>query len=575
VTVKPDPILAKDQLQALQAQLKAWGPAFFMAAMFWILPKQKEELIEQGVQAALVPFRLNRLQNKIEEKLARNNLLVKDRQGGGTTYFSLRRLLLPAITDYGVGCQLISQSSLKAQEHFEIVRRAYRLIGCEDPYDQTVNDFNKSLKENLLHTVYSNRRELVFDMLESRLTVESAEVEESSQGITLHHLVCSEYSRWPGKPAETLSNARGALVPTGTTDKECTANGMQGPFWEDVKRALFNPKESDARLHFYPWVYSDDYELDLSPEKAKKLEDELTKEEHLLIKKFQKELSDVTWHRWIQKIAFRREKKIEQRANFDEKYPEDVITAFLVAGNQYFDRNIVIARKLELANFKPYKTLRSGEAQILHPRIPGRRYILALDCATGRAVNDEDTDNAAAVVIDVETGEEVGAYCAHVPPEQAAYDVDELGRYFNNALIAVERTGDGGTAILTLSGECKYPSMYKHKEWWKRERKVVEVDGFPTTRKTRPIALNFICRFIMEHPELVWDEKFLDECLVFVRDEKGIPAGASGAHDDRVSARWIAHYVRMVLLGYWRPFEQKSEKYQSADEMTDVEEVEV
>jgi hypothetical protein len=269
----------------------------------------------------------------------------------------------------------------------------------------------------------------------------------------------------------------------------------------------------------------------------------------------------------LERIAWRRKTKKELRGDFDEKFPEDAITAFLLAGNQYFDSQILRLRKLELATFEPFKRLLNGDGAIFHQRVPGRRYLIGADVATGRVVSSEDTDNCALVVLDLETGEEMAAAAAHVTPQDFAYDIADLGRYYNNAVVAVERTGDGGTTILTLKGECRYGAIYCHKDWWKRERKIVEVEGFPTTIKTRPIALNFVNRFIMDHPELIWDEKFIDEALVFVRDEKGKPAAADGAHDDRVSARWVAHYVRLVLLGYYNPLGAKSEGYTSADRM--------
>jgi hypothetical protein len=269
------------------------------------------------------------------------------------------------------------------------------------------------------------------------------------------------------------------------------------------------------------------------------------------------------------RIAFRRKAQLEQRGNFDEKFPEDAITAFLVLGNRYFDSNILIARKRELIGFKPFQDLQQ-RALIFHQRTPGRRYIIGADCATGRTVNNEDTDYCAAVCLDLETGEEMGALHARVTPEDFALDLADFGRYFNNALIAVERTGDGGTCILTLKGECQYGAIYCHKEWWKRQRTIVEIEGFPTTTKTRPVALNKLNTFILEHPELIWDEKFIDEALVFVRNEKGKPEATAGAHDDRVSARWVAHYCRLVVMGYYNPIGSAHEGYVTADRLTDA-----
>lgn len=280
-----------------------------------------------------------------------------------------------------------------------------------------------------------------------------------------------------------------------------------------------------------------------------------------------KDLTPDIIRKHLPQIAWRREMKKAMRAEFDEKYPEDVLTAFLMSGKQYFDRELLVARKLELFGFVPYQVVSNGESVLFKPRKANRRYIMAADVATGRTVTSETTDNCAGVVIDLETGEEMAGYCAHVTPQDLAHDLADLGRYYNNAVAAIERTGDGGTTILTMQGDAGYGNIYKHKEWWKRQRKVIEIEGFPTTPKTRPVALNYLNDFILNNPELIYDEQFINEALVFVRDEKGKPAATPGAHDDRVSARWIAYAVRQALLGYWEPWSYKAQQYISADRM--------
>ena len=260
--------------------------------------------------------------------------------------------------------------------------------------------------------------------------------------------------------------------------------------------------------------------------------------------------------------------KIQQRGNFDEKYPEDPITAFLVTGNQYFDRAILITRKLELIGFKPWKVYDNGAARLFFRPVPGRRYVIGADSASGLQVKSEETDYSTAVVIDLETGEEYAAYRARVTPQDFAMDLDELGRFYNNAMIAPERNMDGGTVILVLKGECGYGNVYMHRDWHRRNRKqAIEFEGFPTTTKTRPVALNCLNAHVLDHPELIYDEQFINEALTFVRDEKGIPKGAEGAHDDTVACRWIAHYVRRVQLGYLDPLNLKSERYIPADRL--------
>lgn len=291
---QPDPILVKDQLQALQAMLHGHGPQLFCRTMFWILTK-----IQTGVPGVelsrTVPFSFNRVQDHLFGRLLRNNRVLKARQAGLTTFFLLVRLLLNVVTEGGKTGLLISQNNKYAEKHFQIARRAYRLVGAQDPVDQTQNDLCASLKENLLHTSYSSRRELVFDQLDSKIMIESAEVEEAGQGVTLHHVVASEVARWPGDPEATTSNVKGGLVPGGTYDEESTANGAAGYYYEQCLRSMDNEVAADARFHYYSWFWSNEYVLKLSKKEAAELQADLTADELSLIARIHQELEGVAY----------------------------------------------------------------------------------------------------------------------------------------------------------------------------------------------------------------------------------------------------------------------------------------
>jgi hypothetical protein len=291
---KPDRALCHDQLQALQAMVKAWGVAAFLAGMFWILAKTDDVKNINAQPTRLVPFILNPIQRHLLTQLETNNLLLKARQMGGTTFFLLVRGLLNVITNEGTNALLVSQSSEFAEMHFLMAVRAYRYFGMNDPR-QSENEINVSMHQNLLHTKYTNRRELYFDQLESRLAVASAEVTEAGQGLTLHHIIGSEYSRWPKRPAETLANIRGALAPGGTLDIECTANGAAGSFFEKYQLSMLNRAASDAKAHFYPWWNTPEYRLDLNEKQMDELEKDLSEDERKLIAQMHTELTEVSW----------------------------------------------------------------------------------------------------------------------------------------------------------------------------------------------------------------------------------------------------------------------------------------
>lgn len=280
----------------MQAMLQAWGPELFCQSMFWILTKIPTGV--PGVELSrTVPFSFNRVQRHLFSRLVRNNRVLKARQAGLTTFFLLVRLLMNVITEGGKTGLLISQNNKYAEKHFQIARRAYRLIGAQDPADHTANTLCYSLKENLLHTSYSSRREIIFDQLDSKIMIESAEVEEAGQGVTVHHGVASEVARWPGDPEATVSNVKGSLVPGGTWDEESTADGAAGYFYEQCLRSMDNEVTADARFHYYSWWWSDEYSMSLAKKEQDELLADLTSDELNLISAIHKFMSDVSWIR--------------------------------------------------------------------------------------------------------------------------------------------------------------------------------------------------------------------------------------------------------------------------------------
>ena len=370
---------------------------------------------------------------------------------------------------------------------------------------------------------------------------------------TIQHLGCTEVARWEHNPEETLANVKESVPIDGTIDLESTANMMGGYFYEECMRAR-NGK-SEYTFHFHPWYFHEEYRIPDKPAKS----ETLTGEEKALVKgglvqyKIAIDLGQIAWRRF---------KKLSLRHNFAEKYPEDEISCFLLQGNNYFDNEILINRKREVEGEIPLARYKFF-AQYKKPQ-PHKQYIIGVDPATGRDASQGNLDWCAALVLEKETGEQVASYHAKKPPEDVAVDMAQLGRMYNNALIAVERTGDGGTVMLMLQIANQYTNIYKHREWWKRDwgqkltsaskgsggQKMKDIEGFPTSPKTRPVALTRVAIFIRESPELIHDLTFINECLTFVRDETGKPAAAEGSHDDMVSAMWIANYVRLVVLGY-------------------------
>lgn len=553
---QPDPGLVKDQLHQLQVMFRVYGAETFCRFMFWILrktpePGEKLVLPASFMNRRLVPFVWNRVQRDLDNRCRERNIMLKYRQGGYTVWCLLRRLFMPALLDPGTTSMLISRNNEYVARHFSILHRSYRLFGAVDPYDKTKNTLTSQLHQHLLHLRYSNRRELILDQLDSQMICESGESLELGQGVTLQHVVADDVAHWSGDVEEKLANMKEAIVPDGTLDMPSTANGLGGFFYEECQRAR-DPRNKQAEFtyFFHPWWWEDGYRSRVPKDY------EPTPEEEDVKRKFRLDLEQMVW---------RRKKQVALRDKFQERYPENDTLAFLTSGNSFFDVSIIAARLRDLTGYQPLAVLANDELHVYHRCIRGRNYVVGADPATGRTVNSKDTDFSYAKVLDLETGKEMASYQARVTPEDFGKDLVELGGLYNSALIGVERTGDGGTVMLSLQQE-RYGAIYKHRDWDKQNRKVILVEGWPTTGRTRPIMLNRLAQWLRENPQLIWDQRFLAEALTFIRDAKGRPAAAVGSHDDSVMASAIAHMVRLVELGYWDPVAAESETYNDAED---------
>ncbi len=554
---KPDPELVKFQLQEIQSLYYELGPREFSSRTLWILRKNPEEG-ERDIlptnnrfwNRRLVPFLHNRIQKDLDKRIiledSHRNIMLKPRQAGYTTWSIAMRLFLPAVLNPGVGCMLMSQNSEYAAAHFDILKRFWRYFFVADPFDSghPDNDWANSLRRNLLHVVYSNRRELVFDQLDSRVRCASAEVEESGQGLTIQNLVCTELSRWEGNPEETMANVKEAIPTDGTLDIECTPNGAGGYFFEEWGRAT-NPgnKKREFKPHFHTWWWHDEYRREPGI-----LVENWTEDERNLIA----EIKDVGFPADGRQIAWRREKKESLRHNFDEKYPENPTICFLVSGNMFFEKTTLSQRYQELITYEPAQVF--NKFVVFNKPIKHRNYIIGADPATGMAVTSDDPDYSAAVVIDRETGEEMAAYRAHVLPEEFANDLVDLARMFNSAELIIERFGEGGTVITSVVNINRYGNVYVHLDWHKRlaSKKGLntkEFLGFPTTTRTRPMALNRARDFFVKCPDLIWDKQYLAEALTFCYNDKGKPEAIKGTHDDAVLCRGFAYFLRELRNG--------------------------
>lgn len=192
---------------------------------------------------------------------------------------------------------------------------------------------------------------------------------------------------------------------------------------------------------------------------------------------------------------------------FAQEYPWDDSVSFVSTGDPAFTpQELTYAREtvkeplcsghLERSSGRPVLVEdRRGKLLIWEKPRDKCSYYIGVDCArgmeqeTGRATGDF----AAYVVLNGTTGDVVARFSDWVNPEVIAEDVDKIGRWYNNAMVNVELTGNLGLwAQKILRDQLYYPNLYVWRG--KDDSKVGKAKsgslGWETTSRTRDLLLS-------------------------------------------------------------------------------------
>jgi hypothetical protein len=445
-------------------------------------------------------LQLNQAQREYSQTCSKRNIVLKARQLGITTYIAAR-YFIQTITRPGTLTVQVAHSEESAQAIFTIVRRFWE-------------NLPKRMKEGALAPSRANVRLLAFPRLDSEYRVETADA-NAGRGMTIHHLHCSEVSRWPRGASETLASLRAAVVPEGEIALESTANGAAGVFYEEWQKA----NETGYKQHFFPWWYDEGYSENLR--KGKILP--LTPEEQEL----------VTRHGLSEKqLAWRRKQWKTLRGLAAQEYAEDPASCFLASGECVFDREAIDTAAARASAVQ--QSLENGRQLIWFPPQSGKQYIVGVDAAGGGS----DGDYACAQVIERTMGLQCAELRGHFPPFELARRVAELGEKYEKALVAVERNNHG-YGVLAHLGEMGYSNIFEQHGQ----------PGWLTTAASRPAMIENLAAVLIAEPELFHSPKLLEECRTFVRHADGSASAAEGAHDDCVMAMAVAMAVRREAAG--------------------------
>ena len=452
-------------------------------------------------EGKMQPLKANAAQIAFEKQRGRQNIVLKARQMGMTTWiagrFFLRTILKPGTTSL-----LVAHSRAAAEAMFSAVERMWQHLPedlCEDPLVRS----------------RANAGQMVFPLLGSEFRIASAADENAGRGLSVQNLHCSEVTRWPGDAVATLAGLRAALAPGGELVLESTPNGAYGAFygeWCGGRDQGLGIRDQDLVRHFLPWWMEAAYAGDAADAASFDDEEVALVERHGLS---------------AEQIGFRRGLKKSFGMLQPQEFAEDAETCFRATGACCFDVDAIEARMLQAP--VPLERRRAGALLVWLPCLASKRYVVAVDSAGGGG----DGDYAAIQVIERSSGVQCAELQERLRPADAAREAAKLAREYNDAVVVVERNNHGSAVLAHLELSQKYDHVYRENG----------EAGWLTTSLSKAEMVARISLLLSNAAERFMSKRLLAECRTFVSGENGRSSAASGAHDDLVMSMAMAQMV--------------------------------
>lgn len=378
----------------------------------------------------------------------------------------------------------------------------------------------------------------------SRYRVISAGIAAKGRGTTQTCMHCSEVAYWPHP--EILTGIFQAMPDLDDTlfIIESTANGMRGNgkmFYDEWQRAVSG--ESDLDPVFIPWWVMPKYRRPpaIPP-------DDWEEEERDLVKLWGVDGAQLAWRRYA--INTKLQGSVEF---FNQEYPSCPEDAFIFSGQPAFDRQAIIRQRPSVCEplargdlegperdeqNRPRKWTENpkGLVRLWKWPEPRKKYVIGADTAEGI----EGGDYACAEVLEMETLEQVAVVHGLIPTWDFAQIVNDLGRYYQNAVLAVEVNNTGHAVQDHLIRTHQYPNLHRWRGKPDRMKPTVgRLFGWETNTYSRPLLIEAGRRAVNTGLVTLHEEKLLDELLHFSKTDFGKYEAEAG-HDDRVLALLIA-----------------------------------
>lgn len=487
-------------------------------------------------ESKIIPFRLNTpqlklyhaIQKQVQQKKPVRIIILKARQMGFSTITG-GIIFKNAATKSNVQAAIVAHKEDSSTNLFNM----YKLM-----YDNLPEQVKPTKKA-------SNAKELVFNNdqgtgLNSLIRCMTAGAKGIGRSFTLNYLHISELAFWEGDVADTLLGLFQAVPnkPGTMIIIESTANG-----YEEFKNRWDQAVNGDSDFIpvFVGWNELEEYSMPYDGFT-------LTEEERELREKYKLTYEQLTWRRWCIKNNCGND-----IIRFKQEYPISPDEAFIATGRCVFDQEKILNRLQNIPSYLKrgmfdyvyneltirdivFKESENGPIRIFEEPELGEYYVIGADTA------GEGSDYFYAHVINNSTGKEVAVYRLDTDETLFARQMYALGKYYNDALLAVE--SNFSTYPIKELERLKYPNLFVREKEDTYTGGIVKSYGFRTTSLTRPIIISLVADAIRETPEIINDEITLREALTFIRNEKGRAEAIQGKHDDSIMSYGITLYAR-------------------------------
>ena len=519
---------------------------------FALFAEEQVKIITKDAGEGFVPFKLNECQKRITEALDKQlketgrvrAIILKARQQGISTYCAGRVFWKSYFSPHGRSV-VMAHDSATSDALFNMSKNLIKNMNEE----LSPEELRSNAKEIIIKSPAFPDRDAV-----ASYRLYTAGSPEAGRGTTPTIAHLSEVAFWQHDEKILAGLFQGISQAAGTeVILESTANGAQGEFYRLWKGAVNGDNEYIPI--FLPWFITPEYTRE-PPENM-----ETTIEEEKLMEKFDLTLGQIYWRRL--KIAE------GGKLKFQQEYPSTADEAFIVSGSNVFNiekldalipRDVLRRSEWDPAS-KMFDENREGNLQIFDYPQWEEPYVIGADVALGVG-----QDYSAAVVMN-NKHEVVALYRNNrIDPSLWGELLFYLGRYYNNAFLAVE-SNSMGIATLQKLDSMGYVNLYRQTKVANVSNEEGERLGFRTTSATKPAIIGNLKNLIDNEGIMIPSPIMIQELKDYISTDTGKTEAAPGCYDDSVISLAICtevlrtHWDRLQTnnvswrqrVGEWKP----------------------